>query len=90
MAGAGPLLIGGAVPLDFGAIQAQARAGSGLPRHDTDTLTLTRKRAVIRVGRRGVRAAVACPAERVAAVEVVEGERVGAEFEQRDDGFALP
>ena len=34
-------------------------------------------------------AADACPAERLAAVEVVEDERVGAELEQRDDGVAL-
>ena len=34
-------------------------------------------------------AADACPAECVAAVEVVENEWVGAELEQGDDGFAL-
>ena len=34
-------------------------------------------------------AADTCPAERIAAVEVVEDQRVGAEFEQRDYGFAL-
>ena len=34
-------------------------------------------------------AADACPAECVAAVEIVGDEWVGAEFEQGDDGFAL-
>lgn len=42
------------------------------------------------VSRRVPVAADSCPPERVAAVERVGDERVGAEFEQGYDGFALP